>query len=290
METGPIKTQDNSLEWVCLKVSFLIFWISNMGIMLYEVSRHCDFPIGICKWIDFSLLFSPFGKSIIAGTIFILSLFYLLEKWMEKVTLMMFLASFIITSYHESSGIQHHATVFSCLLGVQFLAYLFKRLNASFDLNFNRIHYSVQIIAAFYILAGISKLTVSGLDWINNGNYFAIQVVKNFSFIYFAEGNVEKLNEGFQIGNKLLVNQGWIKLFLSLALLLELGCIVAVLTKKIRIWYGLALMGMHIGIKLIMAIPIGAVAPPMVIYFINPLYWFVKSVKASYLNKKEKTE
>lgn len=279
METGQINPKDKQLEWFCLKASFLFFWISNMGIMLYDVSVNCTLHVGICKWIDFSWLFTPVGKWIWLGVISILSLLYLAEKSMVRVTFLMTLCSILITSYHESNGIQHHATIFSCILGVQFIAYLQKILNPTADLSANRVQYSLQIIAAMYVLAGISKLNVSGLEWIHSGRYFAIQVVKNFSFIYFADGKIETLNEGFRISNELLANQEWISLFLGLTLVLELGCMLALLWPGLRMWYGLALTGMHLGIKWIMAIPFGVIAPPMIIYFINPLYQLVRSFK-----------
>jgi len=169
----------------------------------------------------------------------------------------------------------NHATVFTVLFAVQSIAYLQKRLNNSFDLSFFRVQYCLQIIVAMYVLAGISKLRASGISWINSGELFSLQVVKNYSFIYFAHGKEAAINEGNRIAQQLIDYNLLLKFFLASSLVLELCCFVALFSARLRTLYTFALLGMHAGIKFIMAIPFGVIAPPMVIFFLNPLYWVI---------------
>ncbi len=266
------------LQWFCIKLLFIFYWLTNMWLMLSQTDGNIVLPVGIYKIYQPVWLFSGYGKTALAALVLGLSLLYLFEKAMHVVTLVQFLLSVIIISYHESLGIFNHATVYSVLFAVQSMAYWQKKRNSQFDISLFRIQYSIQIIAAMYMLAAITKLRVSGIGWINSGELFAIQVVKNYSFTYFGTGNKSALETGYALAQKLLMHKFLIKSFLAFALLLELFCFVVVFSRPVRLVYAFALLAMHAGIKLVMDIPFGMIAPPMIIFFINPLFGLVRAV------------
>lgn len=268
------KYNQEEIAWVCIKVTLLIFWMSNMFIMLADLSPICFLPIGVCKLFCFSALFTSLGKLILSGAIVLFSLLYLLEKQMFFVTFVQFLISTIIISHHESNGMFHHATIFSPLFAAQSLAYWQYHRNKDFAIAHYRTQYSIQMISASYTLAGISKINASGLEWINSGNFFALQIVKNYSFIYFATGIKNTITDGYRIANYLQHHTYLIKIFLSISLFLELFCFLALISKSTRIAFGIGLLFMHTGIWLIMGIPFGVIAPVMLILFLNPLHLF----------------
>lgn len=270
----------NSAEvaWFFIKLSLLFFFLSNMFIMMADVSSACPFPVGICRLYSFSILFTLAGKAILSFLLVVFCLFYLFERKMLYATFGLFLLSVIIISYHESNGIFHHATIFSPIFAAQFFAYWQKQQKLSFDLSHSRVQYSIQMIAATYTLAGISKINASGLDWINSGETFALQVVKNYSFIYFAHGTKESLEHGYHIASLMLEHKYLIRFFLATSLLLELFCFASLISLGVRRWYAVGLLLMHTGIWLLMAIPFGVVAVPMVIFFLNPLFWLWKQI------------
>ena len=272
------KMHSSEAAWFFIKLSLLFFFLSNMFIMMADVSSACPFPVGVCKLNSFSILFSLPGKVLLHVLLLVLAPFYLFEKKMFYVTLGLFFLSCIIISYHESNGRFHHATIFSPIFAAQSFAYWKKRSRPEFDLVQYRVQYSIQMIAATYTLAGISKLATSGFGWINSGEVFALQVVKNYSFIYFAQGTKAALDHGYHIARLMLEHQYLIRFFLASSLLLELFCFAALISNSVRRWYALGLLLMHTGIWLLMGIPFGVVAMPMIIFFLNPLYWLYKQV------------
>lgn len=264
--------QQGSLAWLCIKLSFIWFWIREMLNMLIS-GGDCIYPVGVCKWYSFDILFSSPGVWVFAPIITGCVVLYLFEKQMLLVTGVLTLISCIIISHHESTGIFLRATPYTTIFAAQFFAYLFARLNPDFNLALYRQQYPVQIIAATYTISSIAKLSESGLAWVDNGAHlFALPVIKSFCFLYFDTGNPAALEKGYAIANFALQHQSLFKLLLGGSLLLETCCLVVVLNSRLRFGYGVALALMHLGIKLSMNILIGGLAYPMLIFFINPLY------------------
>ena len=171
------------IEWLCVRVSMMLFWIPLMLLMISQC-HDCPYPTGICRIYSFSFFFSMPGKVILFIFLGIASGFYLTDKGMVYATGALFVLSCIITSYHESNGIFYRSTAMSAIFGVQFIAYLIDQVSDNFDIKYSRIHYPVQIIAALYTLAAIAKLKASGLAWVNSGDLFPLQILKNYSFLY----------------------------------------------------------------------------------------------------------
>lgn len=249
----------------------ILFWTPLMILMISHC-YDCPYPTGICRIYSFSFLFTIPGKIfLILFILFAISL-YLFEKRMILATAMLFMASCIITSYHESNGIFYRSTALSAVFGVQFIAYLINFYNPASDLKRNRIHFPVQVIAALYTVAGISKLRASGLGWINSGELFPLQILKNYAFLYYDTGVENYLQQGKSLAYTMIRNQFFTKLVLAFSLFIELTCFIATFSERSRVVYGIGLLFMHIGIYFIMSIGPSNIAFPMVIFFLNPLY------------------
>jgi len=261
-----------AVYWFCLKVSLVFFWLANMWVMLSGIQQPIINAVGVIKLYEFNFLFTEWGKWATGAGLLALGALYIFEKHMRLTLFFQFAFSLIIISRHESGGMFFHTTVYTVVFAVQWLAYMQHRSNASFNLEKYRVHYGLQIVAALYMLAGISKLSTSGWAWASSGELFSLQVVKNYSFIYFAHGNKVALHEGMQLANSLLHQRGFIRLLLTATLFLELGCFAALINVRVRMLYAVALLAMHTGIKIFMAIPFGVIAPVMAIFFLNPLY------------------
>ena len=268
--------------WLCLKLSVVFIWIPVILIMISQ-SVACPYPIGICKIINFSPLYTSIGKIFLYATLFVSCIFYLLEKRMVLTTLTLFVLSCIIISYHESNGFFFRATSLSAVLGAQFFAYALHYFKPNFDVNKYRVHFAVQIIAASYTLAAIAKLKATGLGWADEGGLFSIQVMKNYSYLYFDTGSLTFLEHGKEIARSFIAHKELVKILLTGALLLELFCFAAVINNKVRVVYGFALLAMHIGIDMAMGIGVGIISKPMVVFFINPLYYIYLFGKKVYL-------
>ena len=259
--------------WFWIKLSFLFFW-SNAIIQILFTSKDANLPIGIYLYIQYDFLFHGFLRYSLFLTIVLLIVFYIIEKWMVYTTFLMTLISILFITHQESEGIFYRSTSYSTILGAQFLAYFIHRLKPAFNLNYYRIQFPLQIIVATYTLAGISKLKLSGLDWIDSGKYFSLQVLKNQYFFYYDTGSEVFRTTAWTKAEWFLKNLLSIKLLLTFSLFLELFCFLALIGKKSRISIGILLLLMHIGIYYVMGILIGGIAWNMVIFLLNPLYYF----------------
>ena len=274
--------------WFYIKLSLIITWIPLMVIMITQ-SKNCPYPVGICKLIDLEILFSTTGKTFLFILLCISFFLYVFEIKMVYTTLFIFVLSCIIISYHESNGFFFRATPYSAVFGSQFIAYAINKYNPDFNVLKYRIHFGIQIIAASYTLAAIAKLKGDGIGWIDNGGLFSIQVMKNYSYLYYDTGSFAFLENGKAIAYSIIEHKSQIKYLLATALGLELLCFVAILNSKVMFIYGLALLAMHIGFDFFMGIGIGVISKPMVVLFLNPLFLFHEFVKSIYLKLSQKS-
>ena len=263
----------NVLNWTCAKISFAFIWGGSLMGMAKECSQMVA-PVGIARWVDYSFLFRPEGKLFLLWAILLLCIFYIWEKGMIITTTAMFFLSLLIITYHESQGIYYRNTLNTVIPGVQALAYWIAYFRKDFDVEKNRWQFTMQVIAAFYLLAGISKLQASGWEWIFSGKYFALQIMKNHSFTYFDAGNASTMAKATAQSAFFLSHNAFLVFLLGSSLLLELFAFLALLGKNWRIGMGILLLLMHLSIYWVMDIVIGGVAFNMVIFFLNPLFLF----------------
>jgi hypothetical protein len=260
----------NDLPWFLTKLSYSFFWVFMMFMMIGDCKDVCPYPTGICELYTFRILFTPVGKIFLSALLIMEIILYLLEIKMVSTLFVLFFISCIVMSFHESNGLFARATVYSVIWFAQLLAYFIKYLKADFALAYWRVQYSVQAIAAAYTLAGLAKLSASGLGWVNAGQLFSIQVMKNYAFLYSDTGSFSFIEHALAISGQLVKHKILLTIMLSVSLALETFCMAAALNKSIRIVFGIGLLLMHIGIAVILGIGISAIAFPMCIFFIIP--------------------
>jgi hypothetical protein len=270
--------KDNERYWFWAKVSLVFFWL-NVVIKMIAAAPQANLPVGICQLFSFDWFFVPPAQYFLYPLALGLALLYVFEKKMVYTTGALALFSLVVISQHESSGLFLRATSYTVIFGVQFLAYAIFSWKTDFDYRYYRLQFPVQVVAATYVLAGLSKLNVSGWEWVNSGHLFSLQVIKNESFRYFDTGNLALLQQAQNKAVWFLTHKGLITFMLTSSLLLELFCPVVLIGRKTRIVYGVLLVAMHIGIYVVMGIMIGGIAFNMLIFFINPLYHLVNTLK-----------
>ena len=264
--------------WLWAKVSLSFFWV-NLMVNMVSASPKASVPVGICRWVSFDPLFAPPFQPLLYVLLAVLTLLYVLEKKMLWTTLGMTVLTLVIISQHESSGQFFRATSYTVILAVQFLAYAAQRFKPEFDLGFYRLQFPVQIIAATYTLAALSKLQVSGWEWVSSGHLFSLQVIKNEAFRYFDTGNVALMAQAQAKADWFLAHRSLVTMLLGSSLLLELLCPVVLIGPRVRMVYGGLLVAMHLGIYLVMGIVIGGIAFNMIIFFIHPLYYLAEGLR-----------
>jgi hypothetical protein len=168
----------------------------------------------------------------------------------------------------ESSGVLNRSALYSMI----FLAQCFAYFIAGQDLKKNRIQFAVQIIAAGYFLAAVSKLIASGPGWVTDAPNAAIQMAKNYAYEYFNRDDIKYMNMGMTQANFILKYKPVVLTLFGLSLFFEATAWVATLSKRNAFIYGWLLLSMHLGIYYFMDIIIVAIFYPMLIILLNPLY------------------
>jgi hypothetical protein len=257
----------NHAEWLATKIPLAYLWV----LLIRHAALNNDavlYPSGICSWFDCS----PFVSEKIFQTIhyaaILLAVLYIAERKMIVTTLLMFLLSLFVFTLEESNGILNRSSLYTMVFLAQCIAYF--RNNS--DLHNERIQFSVQLIAAGYMLAAFSKLNETGLAWISDAPQASIQIVKGYCALYFNNGDIGELNKGIALANFVLQHQLIAKLLFGFSLFLELFAFAGVRNKPSTFIYGLLLTAMHLGIFFFMHIIIVAIFFPMFIFMVNPLY------------------
>jgi hypothetical protein len=205
---------------------------------------------------------------------------YILEIKMLITTFVLTTILLIIFSIHESYGVSARTGVLTLILFSQFISYfIYYIYNDQSTLRINRIDFSIQVLIAGYTLSAISKLYTSGLTWITDGKNIVLQILKSNQMkhldgiahhsLYWTDKKVSFITE----------NECLVGITLLLALIIELFSGISLISKKYRLYWGIALLLMHLGIYLLMEIFIYSFAIPMVLFMINPFYLFFNTFK-----------
>lgn len=264
------------LWWFTAKLSLLLLWMPAMVLKLFQGGEPL-YPSGIFMLINGHFMALPLVKWILAASMLVAGILYLFEKYMHYTTAVLSMLSVLIISYQESNGIYARAAPYSLVFIGQFIAYVRRQ-----QIEENRVLYTIQLIAAAYTLAGITKVADSGINWFTEGSLFALQILKNYTYLWADTAQESYLLTGNQISTWLTTHPAYTSTLLALALILELFCLLALINGTIRMVWGLGLLGMHIGIAVVMGIGFSSIFFPMLIFFINPAYWIAITGQHSY--------
>jgi len=258
------------IEWVCIKLPFIIanyYWIKRSLFNTTSISVNK----GICSLVSCDVLIIDTVKWLVLGLMVIASILYLFERKMIVVTFTLFVISLFVFSAHESYGVQERTGIVTLIWLVQFVAYLWKWRIKEFDLEKNRIFFPVQVIVVSYTLSALSKIQMSGWSWFHDSHMIILQMLKT-NQVKYLDGQIQ-LNEIVDSKIEFVMQHGTImSLLLLSALLIELTSGIGLLSKKLRLLYGLLLLFFHFGIDFFFGIVIDTFFESMIIFMINPYY------------------
>lgn len=258
--------------WFCMKGTLLL---PVVFYFLYCLQRYQaqPFPMGLCRHVDCSqIAFFPFSMLLIIALL-VLSLLYLLEKQMLLSTFGLFSISMLILSLDESNGNPAENGIISMLFFAQFAAYFIHTLHPGSRLHKNRINFSLQIVAAVYVLSGLSKVINSGLQWFTtDAPQFTLEILRVYYSQYTSTGIENYITQGYTYSNFLLLHPLLLKGLLLGALLLELGSFLILVNRRIAFAYGLLLLLLNAGIYIAMNITFPTIMVPMLAVAVNPAY------------------
>ena len=263
----------SSLEWKLMKVSFSLIWILLFAVILFKYT-YVTTPESIFKLFPHGFYLSFYVKILLFFVTFLLVFFYVFEKYIWLSLMGLSLISLFAFSLEDSNSDFNRNTMITGIFFSQFLAYSIKKKYNEFDIEKYRVQFSVQIIAISYTLSGISKLRISGLNWIYDGLYLPLQIMKTNYSAYVNDFDIKHINNAIYIINGFNKYFFIVIFILAFTLIIELFALVSVFSKKNAFIYGLLLMFMHVGIYIVLNVAIIGAYIPMLIFMVNPLYLF----------------
>ncbi len=271
-----VNKDKEEIFWFCAKFYFIRELFSCSKMMLNRYTGVPAAPSGICTFFPCATESWNIGIEWFIAAAWIISFLYIFEKKMLFSVFFLALFSTFAFTLEVSNGVLGRNGIFSGILWVQFFVYFTKHFKPNFNLKKNRLLYTLQVIAACYVLSAISKISTAGLfGWAREGKYIAIQILKNHKYEYVSTGEVAILQKGQELIEPIIMYPNLIEFILFSSLLLELFAFLMPISKKTALIYGLLLRSMHFGIFIIMDIHIASFVMSLTAFAINPIYYIL---------------
>jgi hypothetical protein len=164
----------------------------------------------------------------------------------------------IAGTLRQSKGdITHSTQIFYMTLLAMWVAYAALAAQKKHGVETHRIALKAAIlmVAASYVASGMVKVKASDGQWIARVPSMAVQMVKSNLSDYYSKPQGEISEVFSDKAPKFFSEQpGLAKVVFGSGLLMELGAFVLILSRRWALAAGLALIFMHLGISLLMAI------------------------------------
>lgn len=254
------------------------------------------FPIGIATWMDFTFLADPDWTPWITALFVVALLLYVLGRAMPfAVGALLFLWVGHGALSNSQGGIDHYTQLLALVLLAQWIAYLRAAIagrrgglapRAGDELA---VDYSMQTMAAAYLLAAAMKLVLSRGQWILQLPYMASDLLKLHGQTYATSGDAALLARGDMLAELVIGHPLLTQVLVGPAWLLELCAPLALLGRLPALVIGLGLVAMHCGIAWLMLISFRENLGLVLIYFVN-LPWLLVCLVSRWKRKDGTTD
>ncbi len=183
---------------------------------------------------------------------------------------------------YSQGSLQHHTQLLALVLLAQLVAYVQAAVTGRPPMRGHALatHYSLEVVAAGYVLTGLMKIVLSGGKWLAQVPMVAIDVAKSHGQVYCTTGDPAWIARGDVIGTAILTYPNVTRTLFAPAMLFELAAGFAVFGRAAAAVIGLGLVAMHRGIDVIMAIRFWENEVLLLIYFVNVPYLLVRAARA----------
>jgi len=269
-----------------------VAWISLVGdstFLLHEGQPH---PQGIAHWIPLSWLSDAATYGVVKW-IFIGALVVYVSGQLSRIALpVATLIHVLVHTLHNSQGAtHHHAQIVSLVLLAQCLTHwwpslwsLFQRLKGSDRVSGwvwsqgRRVEqwavwFSLQAIAATYLLAALSKLIKSKGIWAFQSHNIVVEMVKTHWQNFYSRLEHSTDPEALARMNFLLDNPNAARLILGGGLALELFAFLMLYNRATALVGGLLLISMHLGIGFLMKLHFPHNEQLLLLFAVNLPFW-----------------
>ncbi len=252
-------------------------------------------PVGIAHFVDVTVFAN---ERLLEGLGIVLGLglaLYVLGRGLPVVLPVIWLILLGPGTLVHSQGAILHSTQLTMLVltgqmvwavqhGIRRLVGVAGRDPAATEAFFRQLMWlSLQIVAAGYLVTGITKMWESEGAWVKDAQYFPLQLEKAYWAHYYNKledprgdageggGPIQAMSR--QMEDMMRASPNASRFFLGCGLLLEFGAVLALLGRRWALGIGLGLILLHLTIAQIMSLHFGAHLALLAIYFVNAPYW-----------------
>jgi hypothetical protein len=249
-------------EWLLVKILTGGLWLLVMArVALLNKYQGQPFPEGITRCFNCSVLVESPWSYIVMAVAAVLVVLYISEKYMLPALIGIALISVSVLSVERSHGVYSRDELWSMLFIAQAIAYArytwakneFKQTTTPFNVA---MFYSIQMIAAAYVMTGLTKVLTSGFDWVAHSPNIALQVNKIFQQLEIEFGWVSDNFYHRMVLSIIHDYPNFIRLLFVGAVAIELGAFLALFSRSAAKKYGYVLLLLHLGILMMVAIVI----------------------------------
>ena len=239
------------------------------------------FPLGVSTLIDFSCLARPAAAAWVEWALLASIVLYIAGRAMVLATGVMLAAWVAAGALASSQGALGHKTQ---LLAMVLIGQLFAYVQASRARGANGAHglavyYSQEVIAAGYILAGLTKIVLSRGRWIEQIPLVVTEIAKTHGQTYYSTLQQGVIERGDAIATVILAHPNLTRVLFGCGGLLEISAGVALLGRRSAFAVGIGLLAMHWAIAELMLIEFPENEALLAIYFVNVPFLLVIGVR-----------
>ncbi len=250
-------------------------------------------PNGLAHWVDFTFLAEP----AIAGPlswVFLGCLPLYLLRLGDVVTLpVLAVLSIAAGTLGNSQGaINHGSQIMALVLLAQTAAAWWAAARRSHWRERGRtawaewkrgllIGWTMQVVAATYLVTAITKLAESSGRWIHDVPFIALQFAKNHDMAFYNSLKEPAAEKSQFLMDLLMAQPNLGRLIFGSGLVLEGLAVLALINRWWALGMGLALIAMHETISEVMHLGFVFNKGLLLVFFVNVPYWLMQAAKSA---------
>lgn len=268
-------------EWGIMRILFAYFALipaTPLALNFQEQPK----PTGIAQFIDLTWLCASPYQQIVTVLFYAFLALYVVNYLPLTATAGLLVIHTLEGTLVNSQRAPHHTSqIVGFILIGQLLAHLYSHYQHRREPLAKRpptspsslVYLSLQLAAAAYVVAGLSKLLKSGLDWVAQIPNIPLQFEKNFDMHYYdhlvetprdtAHGMIQFISE----------NPGMAKFLFGSGLVLELFAFLALWNRLTLALFGISLWFLHDIISSVMNLGFMYNKAALLIFFVNLPWW-----------------
>ncbi|HEY2573522.1 MAG TPA: hypothetical protein VGH65_05605 [Verrucomicrobiaceae bacterium] len=243
-------------------------------------------PHGMAHWVDVTFAGNAETMKWVSALVGLCLTLYVCKVAVRLVLLPPLLVSIAMGALENSQGaINHTSQVVTLVLLAHWLSAVWLTIRrwfrarppGSLTREQHAADWTRQVFISTYVVSAISKLVESRGLWLRDTPYFGLQIIKSMGMAKYGDTGA---GQNVQWLAQFALDHPWVfRLFLGVALPLELFAFLALLNRRLALVFGCALLAFHVVNTEVMHLGFYYHKALLVVLFINPVWWLVQGVK-----------